>query len=85
MLPQDTQEFKGWQRIFKAGLEAGLKGIQLQEGVHPAAQEGAALAAEIEARRCAAEAREAQRRQAELNRTLPPAGAKISDDGLWLV
>lgn len=75
MLPQDTQEFKGWQRIFKAGLQAGLQGITLQEGAHPAAQEGAALAAEIEARR----------RQAELNRTLPPAGAQISDDGLWLI
>lgn len=73
MLPQDTQEFKGWQRIFKAGLEAGFKGIQLQEGAHPAAQEGAR------------EAAEAQRRQAELNRTLPPAGANVSDDGLWLV
>lgn len=80
MLPQDTQEFKGWQRIFKAGLEAGFKGIQLQEG--------AQIAAEIEARRLAAEAREAaeaQRRQTELNRTLPPAGANVSDDGLWLV
>ncbi len=41
MSTRNTQEFKGWQRIFKAGLEAGFKGIQLQEGAHPAAQEGA--------------------------------------------
>lgn len=73
-MSQDLQVVNGYLRLFRAGQQARIDGIELGPDAHAEAKAGWQFQEELEKRRL-----EAQRE------IMPSGDAKLSDDGLWLV
>lgn len=82
MVPQNTQDFKGWKALFEAGREAARNGIVLDGNQSLFAKSGNQVEFELIQKRQAAEI---ALRNAQRSTALPVNNAAISDDGLWSV